>query len=74
MNRKDKEEAAYDEVLAQQNDNVTALTNKAILRSTQGDVETARTLFAKAEANAPDGKLKQTIQAVANDMLNPSAQ
>ncbi|MEO0373889.1 MAG: tetratricopeptide repeat protein, partial [Cyanobacteria bacterium P01_A01_bin.17] len=27
MNRKDKEEAAYDEVLAQQNDNVTALTN-----------------------------------------------
>ncbi|PZD72550.1 hypothetical protein C1752_03385 [Acaryochloris thomasi RCC1774] len=74
MNRKDKEEAAYDQVLAQQNDNVTALTNKAILRSTQGDVETARTLFAKAEANAPDGKLRQTIQAVANDMLNPSDQ
>lgn len=74
MNRKDEEEAAYDEVLAQQNDNVTALTNKAILRSTQGDLETARTLFAKAEASASDGKLKQTIQAVASDMLKPSAQ
>jgi tetratricopeptide (TPR) repeat protein len=74
MNRKDKEEAAYDEVLAQQNDNVPALTNKAILRSTQGDLETARTLFAKAEATATDEKLKQTIQTVAKDMLKPTAQ
>ena len=69
LERKDKEEAAYDAVLVQQHDNVAALTSKAILRSTQGDLDAARALFAKAEAEAPDGELKQTIQKVAADLL-----
>ncbi|PZD72383.1 Beta-barrel assembly-enhancing protease [Acaryochloris thomasi RCC1774] len=69
MGRKDKEEASYDEILARQGNNVMALTNKAILRSTQGDLDTAKTLFAKAEASVPEGELKQTIQDVAKDWL-----
>ncbi len=73
MGRKDKEEASYDQILAKQGDNVMALTNKAILRSTQGDLDTARTLFAKAEAAVPEGELKKTIQDVAKDWLNSSA-
>lgn len=73
MGRKDKEEATYDEILAKQGDNVMALTNKAILRSTQGDLDTARTLFAKAEAAVPDGELKKTIQDVANDWLGSTS-
>jgi hypothetical protein len=73
MGRKDKEEASYDEILSRQGDNVMALTNKAILRSTQGDLDTARTLFAKAEAAVPEGELKKTIQDVAKDWLEGTA-
>ncbi len=72
--QKDQEEATYDEILTKQGDNVMALTNKAILRSTQGDLETARTLFTKAEAAVPDGELKKTIQNVAKDWLKGTAQ
>jgi tetratricopeptide (TPR) repeat protein len=74
LGRKDQEESAYDAVLAKESDNVMALTNKAILRSTQGDIDTARTLFAKAEAAVPDGELKKTIQEVAKQWLESATQ
>ncbi len=74
MGLKEQEEAAYDEVLVLQEDNVAALTNKAILRSTQGDLETARYLFSRAEAVATDGELKKTVQDAAQNMLSAAGQ
>ncbi|MGF1604058.1 MAG: tetratricopeptide repeat protein [Thermosynechococcaceae cyanobacterium] len=74
LGRRDQEEATYDAVLSKESDNVMALTNKAILRSTQGDLDTARTLFAKAEAAVPDGELKKTIQEVAKQWLESATQ
>lgn len=69
LGQRKKEEAAYDEILAMQADHVTALTNKAILRSTQEDYETAKALFAQAEAATDDPEVKQTIRAVSKDWL-----
>ncbi len=65
-----KAETAYDQVLAEQRNNLTALVGKAILRKTQGDTKTAELLFARAEKAAP-AKLKAQIRAISQNTLNP---
>ena len=63
-----KAEATYDQILAKQNNNVGALSGKAVLRQLQGDVKTATALFKQAEQVAPDA-LKPKIRAMAKDTL-----
>lgn len=69
-----KAEAAYDQVLAQQQNNLTALTSKALLRIQQGDTKTAKTLLNQAEKIAPTGELKAQIRKVAQEAFQGSAQ
>lgn len=66
--QKQKAEIAYDQVLAQQKNNLAALVNKAVLRSQQGDNQTAKKLLAQAEKAAP-AKLKENIRAIAENTL-----
>jgi tetratricopeptide (TPR) repeat protein len=68
-----KAETAYDQVLAQQNNNLQALVGKATLRKAQGDIKTAEALFAQAEKAAPTD-LKAQIRAVAQKTLQMPAQ
>lgn len=70
LGRRDLEEAAYDQILNLEGDNVMALTNKAILRSAAGDITAAKKLFDQAEESAPEGELKQTIRDVAQQWLD----
>jgi tetratricopeptide (TPR) repeat protein len=63
-----KAETAYDQVLAQQKNNLEALVGKAWLRKTQGDTKTAQILFAEAEKAAP-AALKAQVRAVAQKTL-----
>lgn len=63
-----KAETAYDQVLAQQNNNLKALLGKAVLRSAQGDNKTAAALLAQAEQAAPTD-LKAQVHAVAQKTL-----
>ena len=70
-----KAETVYDQVLAQQQDNLKALVGKALLRRAQGDTKTASALLAQAEKAAP-AALKPQIRAVAQntpDLTMPSA-
>ena len=63
-----KAESVYDQVLAQQQDNLKALVGKAFLRRAQGDNKTASDLLAQAEKVAP-AALKPQIRA----LMIPSA-
>jgi tetratricopeptide (TPR) repeat protein len=65
-----KAEAAYDQVLAQQKDNLDALVGKAKMRKVQGDIKTAKELLAQAQKTAPTDQLKAQIRAVAQRILN----
>lgn len=65
-------EIAYDQVLAQQKNNLNALIGKANLRHLQGDKQAAKTLFAQAEQAAPP-TLKTQIRALARQTLQLSA-
>ncbi|MBV8884971.1 MAG: hypothetical protein JO235_13390 [Chroococcidiopsidaceae cyanobacterium CP_BM_RX_35] len=67
-----KAETVYDQVLAQQHNNLDALVGKALLRHTQGDDKTAATLFAQAEKNAPTERQTQ-IRDLAQKTLQSSA-
>lgn len=67
-----KAETTYDQVLAQQNNNITALVGKATIRKAQGDSKTAIALFAQAEKAAPE-QLKAQIRSVAQKTLNSPA-
>ena len=70
--QQDKEEAVYDQILQQQSDNLLALTSKARLRIGQGDLKTAKQLFAQAENNAPNQELKAKVREIANEALQDS--
>ncbi len=72
--QKQKAETAYDQILAQQENNLRALIDKALLRSEQGDIKTARTLFEQAEKAAPTGDLKAKVRAIAQSTLQPTAE
>lgn len=61
-------ETLYNEVLAEQRNNLSALVSKAMLRNAQGDTKTAETLFAQAEKAAP-ADLKAQVRAVAQETL-----
>ncbi len=63
-----KAETAYDQVLAQQKNNLKALVGKAVLRNAQGDTKTAAALFAQAEKAAPTD-LKAQVRALAQKTL-----
>ncbi len=65
----DKEEAAYDQILSQDSNNLAALTSKAKLRVAKGDPQTAKSLFAQAEKTAPTSDLKATVREIAQDTL-----
>ncbi|MGF1479475.1 MAG: tetratricopeptide repeat protein [Cyanophyceae cyanobacterium] len=64
----DEAEALYDEVLAEQQNNLNALVNKAVLRYLRGDSEMARSLFSQAERVAPDN-LKPQIRGLGQRVL-----
>ncbi|WP_052672502.1 tetratricopeptide repeat protein [Aliterella atlantica] len=64
----EKAEAAYDQVLAKERDNIKALVGKAVIRKAQGDIKTAELLFAQAEKAAPTD-LKPQVRAVAQKTL-----
>lgn len=63
-----KAETVYDQILAQQNNNIQALVGKAVLRKARGDIKTAKTLLAQAEKAAP-AEFKAQIRAVAQKTL-----
>lgn len=63
-NQATKAEAAYDQVLARQNDHLEALIGKATLRRAAGDTQAATALFAQAEQAAP-ADLKPRIREMA---------
>ena len=68
-----KAEIAYDQVLAQQRNNLKALLGKAVLRNIQGDTKTAEALFLQAENAAPTD-FKAKIRALAQKTLQISAE
>ena len=63
-----KAEIAYDQVIAQKNDNLNALLGKANLRCLKGDKQAAKLLFVQAEKAAPP-HLKARIRALAQETL-----
>ena len=65
-----KAEAAYDQVLTQQKNNLKALVHKAIVRKAQGDTKTAADLFLQAEKAAP-ADFKAQIRALAQEQPQP---
>jgi tetratricopeptide (TPR) repeat protein len=67
-----KAETAYNQVLAQQNNNIQALVGKARLRYAQGDIKTASALFTQAEKAAP-ADLKAQVRATAQKTLQRTA-
>jgi tetratricopeptide (TPR) repeat protein len=69
---KQKAEAIYDRILAQQDNNIEALVKKAVLRTEQGDIQTAKTLFAKAEKVAPTDSLRNNVKAISQSVLQGS--
>ncbi len=71
-NQFSKAETAYDQVLAQQKNNLNALLSKANLRHLQGDNQAAKTLFVQAERAAPPN-LKANVRALAQQTLQLSA-
>lgn len=67
----DRAEALYDEILAQEKNNLEALISKAVLRRNQGDMEAARSLLKQAEEAAPPEQ-KPKIQELAQSILEDS--
>ena len=63
--QKQTAESIYDRILTQHNNNLKALMSKALLRSEQGDVETARKLLSQAQKLAPNDTWKAKIEAIA---------
>lgn len=63
-----KAETAYDQILAQQKNDIKALVGKAVLRQTQGDTKTAEALFVQAEKAAP-ADLKAQVRVKAQETL-----
>ena len=61
-------EALYDEILANQENNLKALVSKAVLRRAQGDIEAARSLLEQAEAAASQEQ-KPEIRELAQGLL-----
>ncbi|MBV9388484.1 MAG: tetratricopeptide repeat protein [Chroococcidiopsidaceae cyanobacterium CP_BM_ER_R8_30] len=69
-----KAEIAYDRVLVMQKNNVNALIGKATMREFQGDIKTAKVLFAQAESAAPK-QLKAKVHTIATmTMRSPTHQ
>lgn len=68
-----KAETTYDSVLAQQKDNLKALVGKATTRAAQGDRQTAKTLFVRAEEVAPTD-IKARVHTLAQKTLESPAQ
>lgn len=66
-----KAETAYDRVLAQEKDNITALSRKAILLHAQGATKQSAALFSQAESAAPE-EMKAKIRDLAQTTLQPS--
>ena len=64
----DQAEALYDEVLTEQENNLNALVNKAVLRYHQNDRQTAETLFEQAELTAPKN-LKTEVRKLSQQVL-----
>ena len=64
----DQAEALYDEVLIEQENNLNALVNKAVLRYHQNDRQTAETLFEQAELAAPKN-LKTEVRKLSQQVL-----
>lgn len=64
-------ESIYDRILAQQNDHLKALMSKALLRSEQGDINTARKLLRQAQRVAPNDDWKAKIEAIAGVVSQP---
>lgn len=64
-----KSEQMYDLIIAKDQNNITALVNKAIIRRTQGDRQTAVALFNKAEQVAPNEQVKAQIRSLAQKSL-----
>jgi len=64
-----KAETAYDQVLAQQKNNLNALVGKAMVRETQGDIKTSKVLFVQAEKAAPNANSKAKVRRVAQRWL-----
>ena len=70
-NQVSKAEAAYDQVLAQQKNNLEALLGKENLRYLQGDSQAAKVLFVQAEKVAPPN-LKSHVHTLAQRTLQLS--
>jgi tetratricopeptide (TPR) repeat protein len=66
---KTQAEAVYDRILQQEAKNLSALIGKAILRSEQGDTNSAKNLLQQAEQFAPTAELKTQIRAIAKSLL-----
>ena len=64
--QKQTAESIYDRILTQQNNNLKALMSKALLRSEQGDIETAKKLLSQAQKLAPNDTWKVKIEAIAS--------
>ncbi|PSB05050.1 tetratricopeptide repeat protein [Merismopedia glauca] len=64
-----KSEQMYDRIIAKQENHITALVNKAIIRQQQGDRQTAAALFSKAEQVAPNEQVKAEIRNLAQKNL-----
>jgi tetratricopeptide (TPR) repeat protein len=69
MDNQQKAEAIYDQILADNPNHIEALVAKAKLRSQQGDIQTARFLFEKAEKAAMSRDLKAQIREIARRFL-----
>ena len=71
---KQKAETIYDQILALEESNLKALLSKAVLRSEQGDINMARTLFMQAEKAALTDDLKAKVRSLAQTALPPNTE
>jgi tetratricopeptide (TPR) repeat protein len=62
-------EKIYDRILAQKSDDLNALLRKALLRTKQKDLDTARILFQRAEKAAPTDEIKTKVRSIAANFL-----
>ncbi len=72
--QKQKAETIYDQILALEESNLKALLSKAVLRSEQGDINMARTLFVQAEKAAFTDELKAKVRSLAQTALPPNTE
>ena len=73
-NQATKAESTYDRILTQESNNFIALIGKAVIRSEQGDLGTAESLFAQAEQAAPTDALKAKVRALSQSALTPTTE